>query len=133
VDPENRSRSYSATGYYKPIASRKNLTVLTEAVVQEIKLEEIDGTFVATGAIFSHDGARHHVHAAKEVILCAGSVQSPQILELSGIGNPDILQAAGILVKVSNKNVGENLQDHMSKLCSCTFQVKHISDAADMG
>jgi choline dehydrogenase-like flavoprotein len=50
-----------------------------------------------------------------EVILSAGSVQSPQLLELSGIGNPEILKAAGIDVKVENPNVGENLQEHMCK------------------
>jgi len=115
VDPEDRSRSYSATGYYKPVSSRKNLTVLTQALVQEITLEKIHGDFVATGAIFSYNESQYHVRASKEVIVCAGSVQSPQLLEISGIGNPDILQAAGISVRVPNKNVGENLQEHMSK------------------
>jgi choline dehydrogenase-like flavoprotein len=54
------------------------------------------------------------VKASKEVILSCGSVQSPQLLELSGIGNHEILNAAGINVKVNNPNVGENLQEHMS-------------------
>ena len=49
-----------------------------------------------------------------EVILCAGSVQSPQLLELSGIGSPKVLEAAGIEVKIENPAVGENLQEHMS-------------------
>jgi choline dehydrogenase-like flavoprotein len=49
------------------------------------------------------------------VILCAGSVQSPQLLEVSGVGDPAILKAAGAEVKFANPNVGENLQEHMSK------------------
>ena len=55
------------------------------------------------------------MRACEEVIVSAGSVQSPQLLELSGIGNQAILQNAGITVKIDNPNVGENLQEHMSK------------------
>ena len=115
IEPQSRSRCYSATGYYRPISSRSNLTVLTEATVEELSIEKIAEDWVATGARFSHDGAEHHVKASKEVILCAGSVQSPQLLELSGVGDPDILKRAGIEVKVPSHNVGENLQEHMSK------------------
>ncbi|KAH7411284.1 putative choline dehydrogenase [Cadophora sp. MPI-SDFR-AT-0126] len=113
VDPRTRTRCYSAKGYYQPIASRPNLTVLTEATVEEITLERKDGEWVATGAHFTHSGKQYHASASREVILCAGSVQSPQILELSGIGSPSILRAGGIEVKVPNINVGENLQEHM--------------------
>lgn len=62
-----------------------------------------------------HGGEEHVVKTEKEVIVSAGSVQSPQLLELSGIGNPTILKAAGIDIKVPNPSVGENLQEHMSE------------------
>lgn len=57
------------------------------------------------------------IKAAREVIISAGSIQSPQILELSGIGRRDVLEAAGVELKVDSPNVGENLQDHMSMSC----------------
>lgn len=113
VEPRTRSRCYSANGYYKPVASRPNLTVLTEAFVEEVIIEKVAGEWAATGARFSRSGLEYRAQALREVIICCGSVQSPQLLEISGVGNPSILQAAGIDVKVPNLNVGENLQEHM--------------------
>ena len=115
VTPEKRERSYSANAYYRPNSGRKNLVLLTEAMVREVVLEDEQGGWVTKGVKFVHGGKEHIVKTEREVIVCAGSVQSPQILELSGIGNPDILKAAGIEVKVNNPNIGENLQEHMSK------------------
>lgn len=125
VDSTDSTRSYSATAYYRPIRHRPNLVVLTEALVERIVLEQQEGTgsWTATGVQFSH----HHYHqngskttsesysvsAANEVILCAGSTQSPQILELSGIGDPAILAQAGVATKVASPTVGENMQDHI--------------------
>jgi len=115
VDPETRERSYSATAYYRPNRERPNLALLTEAIVREVILENEGAEWVAKGVKFVHGGEEHVVRAEGEVIVCAGSVQSPQLLELSGIGDPNILEAAGINVNVTNPNVGENLQDHMSE------------------
>ena len=114
MTPDKRERSYSATAYYKPSSGRKNLHLLTEAFVQEVILEEEDGQWTAKGVRFMHGGEEYSVSTEGEIIICAGSVQSPQLLELSGIGNPEILKAAGIDVKVDNPAVGENLQEHMS-------------------
>ncbi|KAL1582501.1 hypothetical protein WHR41_08793 [Cladosporium halotolerans] len=102
-------RSYAATGYLLPNAGRENLKVLTEAMVSKIIL---DGD-VATGIEFMSDGKTHKVNASREVILSAGTIQSPQILELSGIGDPAVLQAAGVECKIENKDVGANFQDHV--------------------
>jgi choline dehydrogenase-like flavoprotein len=102
-------RSYSATGYLRPNLGRTNLKVLTEAYATKIIL---DGT-AATGVNFTHGGQSYSVHAKKEVILSAGVIQSPQLLELSGIGDPEILKAAGIDCVVENKGVGANFQDHV--------------------
>lgn len=102
-------RSYAATGYLLPNANRSNLKVLTDAMATKIVLE---GN-VATGIEFSHEGKRHTVNASKEVVLSAGVIQSPQLLELSGIGDPNVLKAAGVELKVENKRVGKNFQDHV--------------------
>ncbi|KAK1758020.1 hypothetical protein QBC47DRAFT_373578 [Echria macrotheca] len=115
TDPKSGTRSYAAAAYYQPNASRPNLWVLTGAEVRETILERAhDGQWEAKGARFVHNGREFSVSASREVILSAGSVQSPQILELSGIGGSQVLSAAGIEVKVDNPNVGENLQDHMT-------------------
>ncbi|KAM0718028.1 hypothetical protein Q7P37_006360 [Cladosporium fusiforme] len=102
-------RSYAATGYLLPNISRGNLKVLTGAMATKITL---DGD-AATGIEFNHSGQIHTVQASKEVILSAGVIQSPQLLELSGIGDPEILKAAGVPVKIENKSVGANFQDHV--------------------
>ncbi|KAI1502517.1 putative choline dehydrogenase [Biscogniauxia marginata] len=113
VNPENNTRSYAASAYYTPSSDRPNLFVLTETLVDQIVLSRESGQWVATGVRFSHAGEEFVASASREVILSAGSVQSPQLLELSGIGNPQVLSDAGIEVKVANPNVGENLQDHL--------------------
>ena len=92
-------------------------------MVRDVVLEEHDGQWVAKGVRFMHGDREHVARVDGEVILSCGSVQSPQLLELSGIGNPEVLKAAGIKVKVSNSNVGENLQEHMREL------PKHFLDA----
>lgn len=117
VDPISQTRSYSANAYYRPIAARPNLVLLTEAIVTKVLIEK-DGNadqWVATGVDILCDNEHREVYAAREVIISAGSVQSPQLLELSGVGNAEILRSAGIPVKVENPNVGENLQEHMSR------------------
>lgn len=115
IDPSSQERCYSASAYYAPAAKRDNLVLLAEATAREIVLEKDDNGWAATGVRFAYQGREYTVRVKSEVILSAGSVQSPQLLELSGIGNPEILKAAGIDVKVGNPNVGENLQEHMCK------------------
>jgi len=115
VDPRSQKRCYSAPAYYVPAAKRENLVLLAEATAREILLEGETGDWTAKGVSFAHKGVEYTVRVEGEVILSAGSVQSPQLLELSGIGNPEILRPAGIDVIVENHNVGENLQEHMCK------------------
>jgi choline dehydrogenase len=99
-------RSYTAPAYYVPNAARPNLVVLTNALVKKIEFENL----VATGVRYSVAGEDKFVRTRGEVILSAGSVGSPKILELSGIGSKARLGALGIDVVVDNPNVGENLQ-----------------------
>ncbi|KAL9576154.1 MAG: hypothetical protein Q9212_007338 [Teloschistes hypoglaucus] len=115
VEPTQRERSYSTNAYYQPNAHRCNMELLSGATVQEVLLDPSEDGWIAKGVRFTYHGKEYSVYAKGEIIICAGSVQSPQLLELSGIGNPEVLEAAGIEVKIDNPAVGENLQDHMSK------------------
>jgi choline dehydrogenase-like flavoprotein len=126
VESDSWERSYSATAYYLPNSSRKNLVLLTEAMVREVTLEQDGGEWCAKGVRFVHGGEEFYAKASCEVIVSAGSVQSPQLLELSGIGNPEILERGGIAVKVENPNVGENLQDHISQSSSYQSQPRFV-------
>lgn len=107
--PNKGKRSYAARGYFQANASRPNLKVLCEAQVNKVVLE--NGT--AKSVEFVHNGETTVVAAKKEIIVCGGVFNSPQILELSGIGNPEILKKAGVDCLVDLPSVGENLQDHV--------------------
>ncbi|ORX92493.1 hypothetical protein BCR34DRAFT_254059 [Clohesyomyces aquaticus] len=114
VDPKTVRRSYSARAYYEPNAERANLSLLTEALVTRVEFEKSgSGNATATGVKVSVNGNEHTIKAKREVIVCGGVVNSPQILELSGIGSADVLRKAGINdIIFDNPNVGENLNDH---------------------
>ena len=98
INPANSTRSYAAPAYLFPNAARSNLAVLTSALVGKINwsAEKIGGNIVASGVTFISGGNTYTVNATKEVILSAGSVNTPQLLELSGIGNASILAVAGV-------------------------------------
>ena len=83
--------------------------MLTEALASKVILE---GN-TATGVEFTHGEQKQTVKASKEVILSGGVINSPQLLELSGIGDPGVLEAAGVECKVKNERVGANFQDHV--------------------
>jgi choline dehydrogenase len=119
IDPDSVTRSYAANGFYAPYADRTNLSVLVEAYVNKINLETVENNVRATGVDFTAKGKPFSIMARREVILCAGTVKSPQVLELSGVGSPALLESHGIPVVVANEGVGENLQDHPISLMSC--------------
>ncbi|CAD6584882.1 MAG: hypothetical protein ASARMPRED_001943 [Alectoria sarmentosa] len=121
VDPSSKTRSYAATAYYAPISQRTNLSVMTGAQVERIEFTKGDGNMIADAVYFNHEGKSFRVGVRKEVILAAGTFQSPKILELSGIGNPQILMPLDIPVVIDNQNVGENLQDHI--MTGISFEV----------
>ncbi|KAJ4246021.1 hypothetical protein NW762_013765 [Fusarium torreyae] len=114
VDPETKTRSYAATGYYgEQIRARSNLTVLCETLVTKIHLKPQDSEVVATGVQLKMvDGSMKNIRTNREMILAAGAIQSPQILEVSGIGSRELLERHNIPVIIDNPGVGENLQDH---------------------
>ncbi|KAI0653729.1 GMC oxidoreductase [Cubamyces menziesii] len=113
IDPATNTRSYSTTGYLLPALDRPNLHILTEAYVTRIFTETTDdGSVVARALEFEHGGKTHSVSVGKEAILSAGAIKSPQILELSGIGDRALLERLGIPVKLDLPAVGTNVQEH---------------------
>lgn len=102
-------RCSTAVAYLKPVLSRGNLELITDAAVERLVL---DGKR-ATGVTFLQGGQSKTVRARREIILSAGAIGSPQILQLSGIGPGAALGDAGIDVKHDLPGVGENLQDHL--------------------
>ncbi len=107
---QRRGRRVSAaTAFLHPVKARTNLRVLTNAHATRLRL---DGRQV-TGVEFLHDGKAVTAGAKSEVLLAAGAIGSPQLLELSGIGAGAVLQRHGIEVRHELPGVGENLQDHL--------------------
>jgi choline dehydrogenase len=106
---KNGVRASTANAYLKPVRGRANLTVVTGALTERIVL---DGRR-AVGVAYRRGGAARTAMAAREVILAAGSIGSPQILQLSGIGPGAVLREAGVAVAHDLPGVGENLQDHL--------------------
>jgi len=104
----NGRRCSTAVAYLHPVMSRHNLTVMTGADVQSIEFEGKR----ATGVIIDHKGKRSTIKAAREIILSAGAYNSPQLLMLSGVGDPDELKAHGIGLVHALPGVGKNLQEH---------------------
>ncbi|MGI9479546.1 MAG: GMC family oxidoreductase [Hyphomicrobiaceae bacterium] len=104
----NGRRMSTAQCYLEPAKSRDNLTIATDAHAERLMF---DGTR-CTGVRYSVNGATHEALAASEVIVSAGAVASPQLLELSGVGQPERLRGLGIEVVHDLKGVGENLRDH---------------------
>ena len=101
-------RCSAAVGYLHPIETRSNLRIATRALARRILFEGNR----AVGVEYEQNGEIKTARANVEVILAAGAVESPKLLELSGIGNGDRLRELGIPVLVERKAVGENLQDH---------------------
>ncbi|MEI8619657.1 choline dehydrogenase [Pseudoalteromonas sp. B129b] len=102
-------RSSASREYLDPVKSRSNLTIITGALAQRVIL---DGK-KATGIEYKVNGDVETAHAAKDVILSAGPIGSPHILQLSGIGDTQSLEKAGVEVQHHLPGVGQNLQDHL--------------------
>ncbi len=102
-------RCSSAVAYLRPARGRKNLTVLTNAQTEKVLIEDNK----AVGVRASINGHMKELRARREVILSAGAIGSPQILMLSGIGDPEELAPHGITVLRDLPGVGKNLQDHL--------------------
>jgi choline dehydrogenase len=113
---KNGRRWSAAAAYLTPILARKNLTIESNAHVGRVLFE---GTH-AVGVEFLRDKQTSQARAVREVILCGGAVNTPQVLLLSGIGDPEILKRFDIPVVTALKGVGRNLQDHLD--CSIQYE-----------
>jgi len=118
---QKRGRRWSATNaFLRPIAHRKNLTVLTEASVSGIRFSGRE----ATGVEFSRKKEEFFVEAKRETILAAGAIGSPQLLQLSGVGSQEVIKKFGIEVVHHLPGVGENLHDHLQ--IRMQYKVKNV-------
>jgi len=111
-DGERWSASFA---YLRPIHDvRDNLTVISTGLVTRVLVE--NGRATGVEVVEGKGKQPRAIYADQEVLVCAGAVQSPQLLQLSGIGAPDVLASSGIAVTVEAPEVGENLQDHLDVL-----------------
>jgi choline dehydrogenase len=106
----NKRRCSAAVAYLRPALKRPNLRVEIRALAQRVLFEGCR----AVGLEYRQDGVVHHLRARGEVILAGGSINSPQLLQLSGVGPGELLRAYGIPVVHDLPGVGENLQDHLN-------------------
>ncbi|XP_063233824.1 glucose dehydrogenase [FAD, quinone]-like [Bacillus rossius redtenbacheri] len=107
----NGFRCSSARAFLRPVKDRRNLDVSMNSHVERVVIDP--RTRTARGVEFLKHGRRHMVTALKEVVICAGAINSPQLLMLSGIGPVHHLKEVGVSPVISNLNVGGNLQDHI--------------------
>ena len=130
-------RTSSASAFLKPALNRPNLTVVTHAQVSKVMFRGA----AACGVEWIKEGQIHSATAEREVILSAGALQSPQILQLSGIGPAGVLRGLGIPVIAEAPEVGRNLQDHyqarlivrLRQRVSLNDQVRNPVELARMG
>ena len=120
VTERNGLRCSAAVGYLNPVKNNKNLKIETKCHVQKINFENNK----AVSVIYFKDNKQITVKANKEILLSAGSIGSPQILQTSGVGDVDKLKNLGIEVTKDLKGVGKNLQDHL--MFRPVFKVKNI-------
>ncbi|KAH9850810.1 GMC oxidoreductase [Lenzites betulinus] len=122
-DPKTHTRSYATTAFYLPNRDRPNLTVLVSSHVNRVLPASHDESqFVAESVEFEYKGDVYTVNANKEVILSTGALKSPQVLELSGIGNTNILRKLGIPSRIDLPGVGSNVQEHM--IVAVSFELR---------
>jgi choline dehydrogenase len=122
VTQRDGARCSSAVAYLNPARSRANLTVHTGAQVSRITFEGLR----ANGVTYAMNGQAHHQQAGREVLLCGGAINSPQLLMLSGIGPADDLRRHGIEVLADLDGVGGNLQDHLD-ICTLFHSTQRVT------
>jgi len=122
-----RRRASAAQTYLKPAAKRGNLQIVTNALVHRLTFSGNR----ATGIVLSRGGRVEIVDAAREVILAAGAIGSPHLLQLSGIGRPEDLEKAGIQLRHALPGVGHNFQDHY--IARMSAQVQGIETLNERG
>jgi choline dehydrogenase len=121
---KNGRRMSAARAFLRPAMNRSNLAVETNALAKSIIFEGNR----AVGINYEKNGSAHHVRATREVIVSGGAINSPQLLQLSGIGPATLLRRLGIPVKIDNQNVGKNLEDHVGINYTYKMNVPTLND-----
>ncbi|MFT4088369.1 MAG: GMC family oxidoreductase N-terminal domain-containing protein [Gordonia sp. (in: high G+C Gram-positive bacteria)] len=129
VTQSGGTRHSAAKAYLDPVRSRKNLTVRTGAQATRVVF---DGR-TATGVEYRAGGETRTASARREVIVCGGAVNTPQLLMLSGIGDPAALREHGIDVVAESPEVGKNLRDHLVSLLVAPVAGGTLKDAKGLG
>jgi choline dehydrogenase len=113
VNQRKGLRLSAAKAFLKPIRGRASLTVWVRTLAERLQFETADGRLRCTGVTLLRGAERVNVRASREVILSAGAIATPQLLQLSGIGPAPLLREHGIEVRHPLSGVGANLQDHL--------------------
>ncbi|KAI8932308.1 hypothetical protein NX059_010503 [Plenodomus lindquistii] len=113
MDATTGRRAHARYAYYDPIQARTNLKILTGTTANKIIFDNSKKPLIATGIEMTDaSGKTSTVYAKKEVVLAAGAIQTPKLLQLSGVGPKKVLKAAGVNTRVELDAVGSNFQDH---------------------
>jgi len=123
ITTKNGLRASSAACYLRPVMHRHNLHVETQSQVSRITFENK----TATGVVYKKNGKSHTVMARREVIICGGAINSPQLLQLSGIGPQALLERHAIPVIHACDNVGRHLSDHLGADLVCRTNVDTLN------
>ncbi|KAF8501342.1 GMC oxidoreductase-domain-containing protein [Hysterangium stoloniferum] len=128
VDQVTQKRCYAVPAYLEEVNGRDNIFIVTQAHATRVVLSEdtASGKLFATGVEFISHGETFLAHTSKEVIISAGALQTPKVLELSGIGDKGLLSSQGIRCLIDLPQVGENYQDHLG--VTSLFELKPEAD-----
>ena len=126
VTQKGGERWSAARAYLHPALTRPNLTVITGALTKRIVFHRQDGRLRATGIEFERDGRSEFAGATREVLVCAGALQSPQLLMCSGIGPHAHLAQHGIAPLLDLPGVGQHLQDHIDYIINRRYDSKEL-------
>ncbi|HEV7255354.1 MAG TPA: GMC family oxidoreductase N-terminal domain-containing protein [Mesorhizobium sp.] len=127
VNQRDGIRWNTAKAFLKPVRHRRNLRIETHAHARRLVIEDA----AAQAVEFEQGGVIRTVRCRREIVLAAGAIGSPHLLELSGVGRGEVLQRAGIPVLLERRAVGENLQDHLQLRCAYTVKgVRTLNEQA---
>jgi choline dehydrogenase len=129
VNQRTGVRWNASKAFLRPAMKRANLTVLTNAMTTKVRVDARDGAKRAVGVEFTHNNESFFADAFIETILSGGAINSPQLLQLSGIGPAELLPQHGIPIVHAMPGVGENLQDHLQ--LRAAFKVKGVKTLND--
>jgi choline dehydrogenase-like flavoprotein len=128
MDPKTGERSHARNAYYDPVSQRPNLKVMLETLATELVFDSgAQEKLMASGVKVTDlkSGASTTVYARKEVVLAAGAMNTPKLLQLSGVGPRSVLEAANVPVKLAHDGVGANFQDH--PYTNLVFNISNMS------